>query len=146
MAYGRKFRKGGDDKYLKLTGMWKSKNNEDLYTGRVKDEYLEQLQAKIEEAIENDSPIVFSIWKNRDKESRRDPDLSLQCFVGDSEEKPRSRRDRDEEEETPRKKKVVKEEEDEAEESEETEEEVDEEEKPKKSSKKVVKKSSKADW
>ena len=87
----KKSGKGGNDKYLRLTGLWPSKNNEDLYTGRVKAEEVEALIEKFTEALESDAPIVFSLWVN-EQESRKDPEFTLQCFVGDSEESPRSSR------------------------------------------------------
>jgi alpha-galactosidase/6-phospho-beta-glucosidase family protein len=144
--YGKK-----ESKYLRLTGLWPSKSNRALFTGRLKEDGVADLMEKLNEAQENGAPIVFSLWKNDEKESRKDPDFSLQCFVGDSEEQPRFKKRKpareeeeeadedEEEEEAPRKKKkVVEEEEEEAEEEEE------EDEAPKK---KVAKKSTrKSDW
>ena len=83
---------GGNDKYLRLTGLWPSKSNDALFTGRVKPDGIEDLLKRCEEALDQDSPLVFSLWENDKKESRKDPEFSLQCFVGDSEEKPRSSR------------------------------------------------------
>lgn len=83
---------GGDDKYLRLTGLWKSKNNDGLFTGRAKTEQLEALLKQCEEALDADAPLVFSLWKNTEKRSRKDPEFSIQSFVGDAEEKPRSSR------------------------------------------------------
>lgn len=91
MAF-KKRAKAGNDKYLRLTGLWQSKNNDSLWTGRLKAEQVADLLAKVEEAAEGDCPIVFSLWENDKKESKRDPEFSLQCFVGDSEESPRSNR------------------------------------------------------
>ncbi len=90
MAFRKKSK--GNDKYLRLTGLWQSKSNDELWTGRLKADQLEDLLKRVEEAIENDAPIVFSLWENGKKESKRDPDFSLQCFVGDAEESPRSSR------------------------------------------------------
>lgn len=135
MAYGRKSygrsSESKNDKYLRLTGLWTSKSNKDLFTGRVKAEDVEALVEKFQEALDKEAPIVFSLWDNNDKKrDRKDPDFNLQCFVGDSEEKPRSRRDsRDDE---PRRKSSKRdepeeeEEEEEAPEEEEAEEEEDE--------------------
>lgn len=137
-------KRGGNDKYLRLTGLWPSKSNDKLFTGKLKQEQIEDLLNKIDEAKDNDAPLMFSLWENDKKQSRKDPEFSLQCFVGDSEESPRSRRnsgssrrdEREEEEEAPRKKrKPVDEEpeEEQAEEPEEAEEEEEvEEEKPRK--------------
>lgn len=137
MAWGKKksFRKGGDDKYLRLTGLWPSKHNDSLFTGRLKAEQVADLLAKVEEASEAEAPIVFSLWVNDKKESRKDPEFSLQCFVGDSEDSPRSSRSskkssrRDEEEEG----------EDNEEEEEQGEEEEEEEERPRRGAKKASK-------
>lgn len=155
MAYGKKYgRSEKNDKYLRLTGLWPSKSNDSLFTGRVKADDVDALLKKFEEALEANAPIVFSLWVNDKKRDRKDPDFNLQCFVGDGEEKPRSRRDsRDEEDEKPRKKSRRDEPGDEPEDEEEEEpeeEEEEEEEKPKKSSRKAPapapKKKSKADW
>lgn len=81
-----KKRGGGNDKYLRLTGLWQSKNNDALWTGRLKQEQVEDLLKKVEEANEAEAPIVFSLWENKDREGKRDPEFSLQCFVGDKEE------------------------------------------------------------
>jgi len=92
MAFRSKQRKGnGSDKYFRLTGLWPSKSNDLLHTGRVKVDQLEDLIKRCEEALEADAPMVFSLWENDKKKSRKDPVFSLQCFVGDSEEKPRER-------------------------------------------------------
>jgi hypothetical protein len=92
MAFRGKRGKGGNDKYLRLTGLWQSKANDALWTGRLKSEQVEDLLKKVEEATEAGAPIVFSLWENDKKESKRDPEFSLQCFVGDAEDEPRSRR------------------------------------------------------
>ena len=81
-----KKRGGGNGKYLRLTGLWQSKNNDALWTGRLKPEQVEDLLKKVEEANEAEAPIVFSLWENKDREGKRDPEFSLQCFVGDKEE------------------------------------------------------------
>ena len=81
-----------NDKYLRLTGLWPSKNNDSLWTGRMKPDQLEELIKRVEEALDADAPIVFGLWANDKKESRKDPEFSLQCFVGDTEELPRSSR------------------------------------------------------
>lgn len=133
MAFRSK-RKGsnGNDKYLRLTGLWQSKNNDMLRTGKLKVEQLEDLLKKVEEALESEAPLIFGLWENDKKKSKRDPEFSLQCFVGDSEESPRSRRgsrDEDEEEDRPsRKSKRDAPEEEEAEEEEEEDEPEEEEE------------------
>lgn len=93
MAFKRKgFNKGNtESKYIRLTGLWQSKGNEDLYTGKAKEEQIEKLLKAAEEALESGAPLVFSLWVNNEKESRKDPEFSLQTFVGDVEEKPRER-------------------------------------------------------
>lgn len=121
----------GSDKYIRLTGMWPSKSNKSLFTGRLKPDQIEQLLDAAEEAMKNDAPLIFSMWDNADKKrNRKDPDFNLQVFVGDSEEKPRERgrgRERDEE---PRRRGRDEEPEDEQDASDEPEDEP-EEEKPK---------------
>jgi hypothetical protein len=106
MAFRSKksFRSGkskANDKYIRLTGLWQSKNNEDLYTGKAKEEQIEKLIEAATEALESGAPLVFSLWVNNEKDSRKDPEFSLQTFIGDAEEKPRERgfkrKERDEE-------------------------------------------------
>jgi hypothetical protein len=87
MAYQKK---ASNDKYVRLTGLWPSKNKEGLWTGRFRAEDMEKLLEKASEALDNGAPLVFSLWENNEKEGKRDPDFSLQCFVGDAEEKPSS--------------------------------------------------------
>lgn len=85
-------RNSGSDKYLRLTGLWPAKGSKSLFTGRCKAEQIESLIERCEEALKNDAPLLFSLWDNIDKKrNRKDPDFNLQCFVGDSEEKPRER-------------------------------------------------------
>jgi hypothetical protein len=91
MAFKKSFKKSKNDKYLRLTGLWPSKNNDDLATGRVKADEVDALIEKFQEASEAGAPIVFSLWKN-EQESRKDPKFTLQCFVGDAEEEPQSNR------------------------------------------------------
>ena len=91
MAFKKRFKKGSDSKYIRLTGLWQSKGNEDLYTGKAKEEQIEKLLKAAEEALESGAPLVFSLWVNNEKESRKDPEFSLQTFIGDAEEKPRER-------------------------------------------------------
>ena len=85
-------RRGGNDKYLRLTGLWGSKSNDMLFTGRAKTEQIEALLKQCEEALDADAPLVFSLWENDKKRSHKDPEFSIQSFVGDAEEKPRSSR------------------------------------------------------
>lgn len=85
-------RRGGNDKYLRLTGLWGSKTNDMLFTGRAKAEQIEALIKQCEEALDVDAPLVFSLWENDKKKSHKDPEFSIQSFVGDAEEKPRSYR------------------------------------------------------
>ncbi len=118
------------DKYLRLTGLWQSKGNSDHFTGKLRVEDVDGLKAKVKEAIENDAPLVFSMWVNAQK-TRKDPKYSLQCFVGDNEEMPKRKKwareepeeeEEEEEEEKPapkKKKKVVEEEPEDEEEEEE---------------------------
>ncbi len=164
MAYGKKYgRSEKNDKYLRLTGLWPSKSNDSLFTGRVKSDDVEAILEKFQEANDSEAPIVFSLWVNEKKRNRKDPEFNLQCFVGDAEEKPRSsRRDRDEEDEQedrPKRKSSKRdepedEEESEDEESPEEENEEEEEEKPRKKSTRTAKpagktssaKKSKNDW
>jgi hypothetical protein len=161
MAYGKKSygRSEKNDKYLRLTGLWPSKSNDSLFTGRVKADDVEAILEKFQEALDSEAPIVFSLWVNDKKKQRSDPEFSLQCFVGDSEEKPRSRRgrDEDEEDEKPRSKSSKRDEpeEDEPEDEDETPDEEDEEEeedeKPRKKSSRTPKApakkaKSKNDW
>ena len=85
-------RSGGNDKYLRLTGLWGSKSNDMLFTGRAKTEQIEALLKQCDEALDADAPLVFSLWENDKKKSHKDPEFSIQSFVGDAEEKPRSSR------------------------------------------------------
>ena len=99
MSWGKKKRGGNDGKYLRLTGLWQSKNKENLYTGKLRAEDVEKLAAKIEEA--DGSDIGFFLWVN-EQESRKDPQFTLQCAVSESDggfsSKKRNRRDEEEEE------------------------------------------------
>lgn len=122
MAFKKKSK--GNDKYLRLTGLWPSKNTNGLWTGRFRAEDMEKLLNKAQEALDSEAPLVFSLWENGEKESRKDPEFTLQCFVGDAEEQPRSRSKYGSKEKSTR----DEEEEEENEDEEEQEEEADEEE------------------
>lgn len=151
--YGRSNKGGGSDKYLRLTGLWPSKSNDDLFTGRVKADDVEKIIERFQEALDAAAPMVFSLWVNNEKESRKDPEFSLQCFVGDAEESPRSRRDSGRDSGSRFKNRSARDEEPEEEPAEEEEEQPEEEEeqdeKPTRKGKAPVKpagKKKKADW
>jgi len=132
-------RKNRDNKFLRLTGLWPSKRD-GLFSGKLRAQDVEKLQEKIEEADGKD--LVFFLWEN-EKESRKDPEFTLQVAVSDSDGgSRRSRRDRDEDEDEDKHSKRSKRD---AEDDEEGEEEEDEkEERSSRSNKKNSKK--KSDW
>lgn len=136
MSYRDK-KRGDNDKYLRLTGMWQSKNNAEMWSGKMKVDQLDELFDKVETAKDADAPVIFFLWENMKRKGKRDPEFTLQCCVGDSEESPRSRResrnDREEEEEKPRRKSQREEPKEEPEEEPE-EEQGEEEEEPKRKS------------
>lgn len=127
-------RKENDGKYCRLTGLWPSKKNDALWTGKMRNQDLEKLLEKVEEADKAGADLVVFLWENQEKNGKKDPDFTVQVAVseddGNSGGRGRSsrssgssrssRRDRDEEKE---------EDNEEEEETEETEEE-EEEEKP----------------
>lgn len=92
--------RNNDGKYLRLTGLWPSKNKDGLWTGKFRNQDLEKLQEKVQEALDNRSDMAFFLWEN-DGKSRKDPEFTLQTTVSDSDGGGRSRygnrssRDRD---------------------------------------------------
>lgn len=136
--------KNAKNKYFRLTGLWQSKKNDKLFTGKLRGLDVEKLIAKLEEADGED--IAFFLWEN-DQESRKDPIFTLQCTVseGDGFKKRRSRDEDEDEDDRPRRKSRRDEDEEEEEQEEESEEqdlEEDEEDEPKKT-KRAAKGSSK---
>lgn len=126
-------RKNRDNKFLRLTGLWPSKKNDSLYSGKLRGEDVEKLQEKIEEADGGD--LVFFLWEN-EKEGRKDPDFTLQVAVAtDNGDYKKKRRDEEEEEDEKPRKRSRKDADDEEEEDSE------EDDRPAKKSKK-----SKSDW
>ncbi len=120
MAFNK--RKDKDSKYVRLTGMWESKK-EGLFTGRLRAEDIDKLSEKVEEAKEAGVPLVFFLWQN-EKDSRKDPDFTLQVALGEEEEGGRKpfkksfkKRDEEEEEDEAPKKKSKRDEEEEEEEA-----------------------------
>jgi hypothetical protein len=136
-------RRERDSKYLRLTGLWPSKNKKGLFTGKLRNQDIGKLIDKLEEA--GDADIAFFLWEN-DAESRKDPEFTLQCTVSDSQGfsgKKKYRRDEEEEEDDrPRSKRRSRDDEEE-EEQDEAEEDTGEEDTKSKSKSKADSKSSK---
>jgi hypothetical protein len=95
-----------DGKYLRLTGLWPSKNKDTLWTGKIRSQDIGALLEKCEEADKDGSDIVVFLWENTKKSGRKDPDFTVQISVSEDQEKggrsrpSRGRDDRDEPEET----------------------------------------------
>lgn len=98
MGRSRRGGRGGNDKFLRLTGLWQSKKKDNLFSGKLRNQDLDKLIEKAKEAQDNDADLMFFLWEN-DQESRKDPVFTLQTAVaegdGGGRGSSRNRRDRD---------------------------------------------------
>lgn len=124
-------RRGGNDKFLRLTGLWQSKKKDTLFSGKLRNQDIEGLINKLNEALDNDADMVFFLWEN-EKEGHKDPDFTLQTAVADSDGggRGRNRRDRDDDRDEDKGRRSKRSRDDEDEEETEEEEEEEQEEKP----------------
>ena len=99
-------RKENDGKYLRLTGLWPSKKNDALWTGKFRNQDLEKLIEKCEQADKAGADLVVFLWENKEKDGQKDPDFTVQVSISEDDGKSRrggrssgsggsSRRDRD---------------------------------------------------
>lgn len=98
-------RKENDGKYCRLTGLWPSKKNDSLWTGKLRAQDIEKVQEKLDEADKAGADVVVFLWENKEGKSRKDPEFTVQIAVSEDEGSGgrsrggSSRRDRDENEE-----------------------------------------------
>jgi len=102
----RRGNRDNDGKYLRLTGLWPSKKNNALWSGKIRNQDIGVLQDKIQEADDSNSDIVVFLWENTDRRGKKDPEFTVQISVSEDEENGHgrgrssgghsSRRDRDE--------------------------------------------------
>lgn len=71
-----------DSKYVRLTGLWESKKR-GLFSGKLREQDIEKLVEKIDEAKDAGSDLIFFLWENNDKRGRKDPDYTLQVAVAE---------------------------------------------------------------
>ena len=93
-----------DGKYVRLTGLWPSKKNDALWTGKIRNQDLFKVLDKLDEADKHGKDIVVFLWENTEKDGPKDPEFTAQISVSEDQERGRGRRssrgrDRDEEEE-----------------------------------------------
>ena len=82
MAYGNKqFAGKKKGTAVRLTGLFRSRDNKKLCTGSIQADNLGELIALIKKAKAEDKGIVFFMWKNDDIESPKDPIFTLKADV-----------------------------------------------------------------
>ena len=75
-----------DGKYVRLTGLWPSKNKETLWTGKIRNQDLGKLLDKLDEADKDGKDVVVFLWENTDKSGRKDPDFTVQIAISEDQE------------------------------------------------------------
>ncbi len=70
-----------EDKYVRLTGLWESKKR-GLFSGKLREQDIEKLVEKIDEAKDAGSDLIFFLWENNDKRGRKDPRLHVASCSG----------------------------------------------------------------
>lgn len=91
MGFRNRSRKENDGKYLRLTGLWPSRKKDNLWTGKFRNQDIEQLLVKVEEADKAGADLLFFLWENTEKSDKKDPDFTIQVTVADDQENGRSR-------------------------------------------------------
>ena len=94
MAFRSRGRKENDGKYFRLTGLWPSKKNDRLCTGKVRNQDLEKLQDKIAEAVDANADLVVFLWENTEKNGPKDPEFTVQISVSEDDGNSRGRSSR----------------------------------------------------
>jgi len=82
----RRNRGDNDGKYLRLTGLWPSKKNDRLFTGKIRNKDLGVLLDKLDEADKAHADVVVFLWENTEKDSPKDPEFTVQIAVSEDRE------------------------------------------------------------
>lgn len=72
----------GNPERTRLTGMWPSKNNRGMWTGRCTGEDLQKVLDKMTEAEKKTNIASFFMFENNRKRGPRDPDFTIYVDVG----------------------------------------------------------------
>ena len=92
MAFQRRSAGAGrqqDGKYLRVTGLWASKNKQGLWSGKLKAENIEQLQEKLDEAAKAGAELMVFLWENTERDNRKSPEFTIQVCVAEDREESR---------------------------------------------------------
>ena len=57
--------KKSETTFVKVTGLFQSRNKKGMYVGTAKPEYLEPLAEKLEQALDTGKGLVFVVWRNK---------------------------------------------------------------------------------
>lgn len=76
-------RRGGDrEERTRLTGMWPSKKNRNMWTGRAKGEDLKKILDKMMDAEKGTGIVAFFMFENTRKRGPKDPDFTIYVDEG----------------------------------------------------------------
>ena len=79
-------RKQQDGKYLRVTGLWASKKRDGLWSGKLKEENINQLQEKLDEASKAGAELMVFLWENTERDSKQSPEFTIQVCVAEEQE------------------------------------------------------------
>lgn len=83
MGYDRGRRDQKDSKYLRLTGLWESRNKRGMWSGKIRGQDLGKVMDKLQEADDARADVVVFLWENNEKRGQKDPDFSVQIAVAE---------------------------------------------------------------
>ena len=72
---------------VRLTGLFRSRENKKLCTGSIQADNLSELIALIKKAKSEEKGIVFFLWKNDEVEGPKDPVFTLKANISQPYEK-----------------------------------------------------------
>ena len=81
MGYGDRDRGRGrqdDGKYVRLTGLWESRNKRGMFAGKIRNQDIQKIMRKFEECADKRSDVVVFLWENSNKRGQKDPDFTVQ--------------------------------------------------------------------
>lgn len=80
-----------DGKYVRLTGLWPSKKNDTLWSGKIRNQDIGAVIDKLDEADKENADVVVFLWENKERNGKKDPEFTVQIAVSEGDDNSRGR-------------------------------------------------------
>ena len=80
-----------DGKYVRLTGLWPSKKNDTLWSGKIRNQDIGAVIDKLDEADKENADVVVFLWENKERNGKKDPEFTVQIAVSEGDDNNRGR-------------------------------------------------------